>query len=98
MVALLGKQQFHEMIPRRLPGEDVTVAHKTGQDDEKLLDASGLRGAVRTDAGIVSTPKGRYVIAIFTRRVKDMRWTVENEAYLAGADVSRLIFDHFTGR
>jgi beta-lactamase class A len=96
MVALLGKQQFHEMIPRLLPGEGVTVAHKTGQDEEKLADVSGLRGSIRTDAGIVATPKGRYVIAIFTRRVKDDRWTVDNAAYLAGAEVSRLVFDHFT--
>jgi len=96
MVALLDKQQFHEMIPRLLPGEGVTVAHKTGQDEEKLVDASGLRGSIRTDAAIVTTPKGRYVIAVFTRRVKDARWTVDNAAYLAGAEVSRLVFDHFT--
>jgi beta-lactamase class A len=96
MVALLDKQQFHEMIPRLLPEEGVTVAHKTGQDEEKLLDANGLRGAVRTDAAIVSTPRGRYVIAIFTRRVKDMRWKIDNQSYLAGAEVSRMVFDHFT--
>jgi beta-lactamase class A len=96
MVALLGKQQSNEMIPRLLPAEGVTVAHKAGQDEEKLVDASGVRGSIRTDAGIVTTPKGRYVIAIFTRRVKDERWTVDNAAYLAGAEVSRLVFDHFT--
>ena len=96
MAELLGKQQFHEMIPRLLPGDGVTVAHKTGQDEEKLPDANGQRGSLRTDAGIVTTPKGRYVIAIFTRRVKDQRWTVDNAAYLAGAEVSRLVFDHFT--
>lgn len=98
MQALLGKQQVHEVICRLLPGPDagVTIAHKTGQDEEKLKDASGAPGSVRTDAGIVTTPKGRYVVAIFARRAADLRWTVENEALVAGADVSRLVFDHFT--
>jgi len=98
MEALLGKQQVHEVLCRLLPGSEagVTVAHKTGQDEEKLPDPSGAPGSVRTDAGIVTTPKGRYVIAIFARRALDMRWTVDNEALVAGAEVSRLVFDHFT--
>jgi beta-lactamase class A len=97
MEALLGRQQIHEVICRLLPGSaaGVTVAHKTGQDEEKLPDASGAPGSVRTDAGIVTTPKGRYAIAIFARRAADMRWTVDNEALVTGAEVSRLVFDHF---
>ena len=98
MEALLGKQQIHELLCRLLPSADegVTVAHKTGQDEEKLPDAQGAPGSVRMDAGIVTTPKGRYVIAIFARRVKDMRWTVDNDALLTGAWVSRAVYDHFT--
>jgi beta-lactamase class A len=98
MEALLGKQQVHELVCRLLPGTDegVTIAHKTGQDEEKLPDEKGAPGSVRMDAGIVSTPKGRYVIAIFARRVKDMRWTVDNDALVTGAWVSRAVFDHFT--
>jgi beta-lactamase class A len=98
MAALLRKQQFRDMIPRRLPGEpEVTVANKTGMDEEKLPDASGRPGMVRVDAGIVSTPRGRYVIAIFARRVADMRWTVDNDALVTGGEVSRMVFDHFAG-
>jgi beta-lactamase class A len=98
MEALLGKQQIHEVLCRLLPGsgDGVTVAHKTGQDEEKLPDGNGAPGSVRTDAGIVTTPKGRYAIAIFARRAADMRWTVDNEALVAGAEVSRLVFEHFT--
>ena len=98
MEALLGKQQIHEVLCRLLPGSEagVTVAHKTGQDEEKVPDAAGAPGSVRTDAGIVTTPKGRYVIAIFARRAADMRWTVDNEALVTGAEVSRVVFDHFT--
>jgi beta-lactamase class A len=96
MEALLGKQQVHELLCRLLPSEGVTVAHKTGQDEEKLPDAAGAPGSVRMDAGIITTPKGRYVVAIFARRVKDMRWTVDNDALVTGAWVSRAVYDHFT--
>jgi beta-lactamase class A len=97
MLALLRKQQVNDMLPRRLPsGDDVWLAHKTGQDAEKQPDASGVSGQVRADAGIVSTPKGRYVVAIYARRVRDERWSADHEALVTGADVSRMIFDHYT--
>ena len=96
MMELLGRQQFREMVPRRLPeAEGLSVGNKTGSDEEKLPDRNGFQGAIRNDAAIVTTPRGRYVIAIFTRRVRDKRWTVDNEALVAGADVSRMVFEHF---
>lgn len=96
MEELLGKQQVHELLCRLLPADGVTVAHKTGQDEEKLPDDKGAPGSVRMDAGIVTTPKGRYTIAVFARRVKDMRWTVDNDALVTGAWVSRAVYEHFT--
>jgi beta-lactamase class A len=97
MSAILGKQQNYDMIPRLLPIDDkVTYAGKSGQDDEKLADAAGVKGAIRVDSGIVTTPSGRYVLAIYARRTKDMRWTVDNDANVTGAEVSRMVFEHFT--
>jgi beta-lactamase class A len=99
MLALLGKQQNQDMIPRLLPLDDrTTYAGKSGQDDEKIADASGLKGSVRSDSGIVTTPSGRYAIAIMTRRVKDTRWTVDNDALVTGAEISRMVFEHFARR
>ena len=96
MKALLGKQQDHDMIPRLLPTDGtVEFAGKSGTDEEKLPDASGVKGAVRVDSGIVTTKDGTYVIAIFARRVKDGRWSVDNDALTTGAEVSRMVFDHF---
>jgi beta-lactamase class A len=97
MMEMLAKQQVETMLPRQLPGEDagVHVAHKTGEDDEKLKDADGIEGAIRVDAGVVTTPRGRYAIAIFARRGKDTRWSVDNEALVTGAAISRMVFDHF---
>jgi beta-lactamase class A len=99
MAAILGQQQNYDMIPRLLPLDDTTTyAGKSGQDDEKLPDAAGIKGTIRVDSGIIATPRGRYVIAIYARRGKDTRWTVDNEALVAGAEVSKMVFDHFMGK
>jgi beta-lactamase class A len=95
MVALLEKQQDRDMIPRRLPEVDgVVVASKSGTDSR--TGADGKEGAIRNDVAIVSTPQGRYVVAIFTQGVSDLRWGVDNEALVTGAEISRWVFDHFT--
>jgi beta-lactamase class A len=95
MMALLRKQQDRDMIPRRLPeDDDVLVASKSGTDSRTGPD--GRDGAIRNDVAVVSTPRGRYAIAIFTQGVADLRWGVDNEALVTGAEVSRLVFDHFT--
>jgi beta-lactamase class A len=96
MQALLEKQQDNDMIARRLPEtKGLQVASKSGATSEQQRDAAGKEGAIRNDAAIVVTPRGRYVIAVFTRRGADGRWTADNDALVTGADVSRLVFDHF---
>lgn len=100
MLAILKQQQSRSLIPRLLPGEEegVEVANKTGEDDEKQPDTGGARRGVRADAAVVLTPRGRYVVAICARQVEDARWTVDNDALVTGAHVSRLIYDYFTRR
>jgi len=100
MLAILKQQQTRDLIPRLLPGEEdgVEVANKTGEDDEKRPDTGGARRGIRADAAIVLTPRGRYVVAIYARQVVDARWSVDNDALVTGAQVSRLIYDHFTRR
>jgi hypothetical protein len=51
---------------------------------------------VRADVGIVRADATTYVVAIFARRVKDRSWMADNAALLAGAEISRIIFDRFT--
>jgi len=55
MLQILKRQQFSDRIPGLLPA-DVIVAHKTGS----------ITGICH-DAGIVHTPSGPLVLAIFTR-------------------------------
>ncbi len=95
MLAMLGNQYDRQMIPRSLPFEKdkITVANKTGWDEEKLADASGLKGEIRTDAAYVKGPRSRYTIAICTRRGKDKRPGADNAALVTGAAISRLVYD-----
>ncbi|HEY6147381.1 MAG TPA: serine hydrolase, partial [Thermoanaerobaculia bacterium] len=100
MLAILGNQFDREMIPRSLPFErdKIFVANKTGWDEEKLPDAAGLKGEVRTDAAYVKGPKSRYTIAICTRRGRDKRPGADNAALVTGAAVSRLVYDEMEKR
>jgi len=98
MRAILEAQQDTRMIPRKLPFEarEIVVANKTGTDEEKLADSSGVKGHVRADVGIVRSGEVTFVIAIFARRIKDRSWMPDNAGLLAGAEMSRLVFEVFT--
>jgi hypothetical protein len=100
MLAILGNQFDRQMIPRSLPFErdKIFVANKTGWDEEKLPDAAGLKGEIRTDAAYVKGPRSRYTIAICTRRGKDKRPGADNAALVTGAAVSRLVYDEMEKR
>ena len=95
MLAILERQFDRQMIPRSLPfeRERITVANKTGWDEEKLTDAGGVHGEIRTDAAYVKGPKARFVIAICTRRGKDKNPGADNAALVTGARLSRMIYD-----
>jgi beta-lactamase class A len=97
MIGLLSEQQDRAMIPRSLPFDraKIRVANKTGWDEEKRPDASGFRGDVRNDAAYVESPKARYVLAICARRIRDKSTSVDNEALKTGAELSRMVYDHF---
>lgn len=95
MLAVLEKQFDRQMIPRSLPfeSEEITVANKTGWDEEKLPDEGGLKGEIRTDAAYVKAPGARFVIAVLTRKGRDKRPGADNAALVVGARLSRLVYD-----
>ena len=99
MISILALQQDRAMIPRSLPVDDgkVLVANKTGWDEEKLPDASGFKGDVRNDVAYVKSPGARYVLAICARRIQDKRSSVDNETFVTGAAISRMVYDSFNG-
>lgn len=88
---ILAQQKYDTAIPRLLPGSgtwdeknpDFIVAHKTGSIEH-----------CRIDGGIVTSPAGRYVIAVFTKDLDDNRYHPDNEGVLAIAKASRAAYDH----
>lgn len=97
MLSILRAQNDRAMIPRYLPPH-VDVGNKTGTDAEKLPDDKGRRGAIRTDAAVVTGDGVKYTIAIFVRRGADSRSGVDNPAVLLGATLSKMVFDAFTAQ
>jgi beta-lactamase class A len=97
MLAMMERQQDRAMIPRSLPfdRDKISVANKTGWDEEKLPGPSGIKGDVRSDAAYVKSPRARYVIAICARQIRDKSPTVDNQALVTGARLSRMVYDHF---
>jgi beta-lactamase class A len=97
MIALLATQQDRAMIPRSLPYEkgDILVANKTGWDEEKNPDTRGFQGDVRNDAAYVKGPKARFVLAICARRIQDKRASADNETFVLGAQLARMVYDRF---
>ena len=99
MLEILEGQEDKLMIYRGLPHAategGIRVASKTGWDEEKLADASGKRGDVRGDVALVTGPGFRYVLAILARHIEDKSPTADNEAFVAGAEISRLVYQHF---
>jgi beta-lactamase class A len=97
MLAILLTQQERAMIPRSLPFERdrIRVANKTGWDEEKIPDAEGTKGDVRSDAAFVVSPRARYVIAICARKIRDKSPGVDNQALVTGAHLSRMVYDYF---
>ncbi|MEP6767121.1 MAG: serine hydrolase [Acidobacteriota bacterium] len=100
MMAMLGNQFDRQMIPRSLPFErdKIFVGNKTGWDEEKLKNASGLKGEIRTDAAYVKGPRSRYAIAICTRGGKDKNPGSDNDALVTGAALSRMVYDEMERR
>jgi beta-lactamase class A len=97
MLDILSRQQDRNMIARRIPFDapNVLVASKSGTDEEKVADASGVRGHVRGDVAFVQTPAAKYVLAVLTRRVKDDSWTADNAGVVAGAEISKAVWDRW---
>lgn len=89
MLEILKQQSYRDMIPRFLPDHACTyldVANKTGGVNE-----------TKVDVGLVFSDKVNYAVAIFVDKHPDHREGPENQAVLLAANVSRAIWNHFTG-
>jgi len=97
MIEIFKKQQYNTMLTKSLP-QYYLDSEDTG--DEELIaiaSKSGSMDACRNDGGIVFTPYGGYVVAIFTKDFADNLYYNDHESYRFGSKVSRLFFDQYIG-
>jgi len=89
MISILKKQRDRDQIPRFLTGkawEKVEVANKTGALDR-----------LRNDVGIVFSPEGDCVLALFAQDSEDQRWTPDNQATLTLARLAEVFVSRVRG-
>lgn len=95
MLAILRRQHFNAATLRRFPYELVAEEDADGRPAVVVASKSGSLPGVRNDVALVSTPKGDYVVSMFTAGCRDPRYHVDNEALLLLPRVSRAILDAF---
>ncbi|MCS7043084.1 MAG: class A beta-lactamase-related serine hydrolase [Bryobacteraceae bacterium] len=81
MLAILERQQYKDGIGRKLAG--FRVASKSGALD-----------ALRSDVGLVTTPKAKVAMAITVDGMKQPDWTEDNPGLLLIARLARLLAEH----
>ncbi len=97
LINILKRVQTEGVIAAGLPyqfvrpdeGEPtIVIAHKTG-----TLYSTG----VRNNVGLVYTPQFTYAVALLSQDSKDTRATPDHEGRVLLAQVSKLIYEHFSG-
>lgn len=88
---IMKKCQTNRRIPRLLP-ENITVAHKTGSMDR-----------VANDAGIIYTPAGDYILAMFFNgnTATQEEYDVNENGHFGEdimANISKEIFEEYNGK
>src|SRR5207244_3233847 len=80
MIALLKRQQDRNGMARKLKG--VEVASKAGALD-----------ALRSDVGIVYSPRGRIAMALTTDSMPEVNWSADNPGLLLLARLSEILVE-----
>lgn len=95
MLGIFKNQHYNTIITKDFP-QYYLDSEDTG-DDELIFVASksGSMDASRNDGGLIYTPYGSYLLAIFTKNFKDPLYYSEHEAYRFGPKASRLLFDQY---
>jgi beta-lactamase class A len=86
MLRVLGHQYFDDLVAGEAP-PTVWVGSKSGAVDDS-----------RSDVAAVASPGGTYILAVYTDRNADRRWTPDNAAEAAIRAVAREAWRHYNPR
>lgn len=93
MLDILGRQQLKEPLIRNIEEFDNDDAPPEGPAPYALASKSGAVEGIRNEVGLFTTPRGRYVLSIYTNDSKDTRFHANNEGIVLIGRVSRLVYD-----
>jgi len=86
MLRILSHQFYDDLIGTSAPPWVVTATK------------SGAIERSRSDTGIVFSPSGAYILAVYTKEAEDTRWTPENEGEVAIREVARSVWRFYHPR
>ena len=95
MIEIFKQQHYNTILTRDLPQYFLDSENTGDEELFSIASKSGSMDACRNDGGIVYTPYGGYVIALFTKDFVDNLYYNDHESYRFGGKVSRLIFDQY---
>jgi beta-lactamase class A len=98
MLAIYRKQHYNGTLTDSLPPYYLDEDNFGKDQPLYIASKSGSMDNCRNDGGIVGTPFGSYVIAIFTKDFKDRQYHRAHESQVYGSRVSRLLFDQYLAR
>jgi len=86
MLRILSHQFYDDLIASSVPPW-VVAATKSGAIERS-----------RSDTGIVFSPSGAYILAVYTKEAEDTRWVPENEGEVAIREVAREVWRFYHPR
>lgn len=86
MLRILSHQFYDDLIGSSVP-PGVVAATKSGAIERS-----------RSDTGIVFSPSGAYILAVYTKEAEDTRWSPDNEGEQAIREVAREVWRFYHPR
>ncbi len=86
MLRILSHQFYDDLIGSSVPPWVVAVTK------------SGAIERSRSDTGIVFSPSGAYILAVYTKEAEDTRWSPDNEGEVAIREVAREVWRFYHPR
>lgn len=97
MLEIFKMQHYNTMLTGDFPQYYLSGDDSLAGEDEQISVASksGSMNSCRNDGGLIITPYGEYVIALFNKDFYDPMYYNDHDAIRYGAKVSRLVLDQY---
>jgi D-alanyl-D-alanine carboxypeptidase (penicillin-binding protein 5/6) len=92
---IVSTEASRAMLDHLAACDDKSRLNKLLPAGTKVALKTGSVNAVRTVAGIVTTPNGPFAVCVLTAGNKDQRWTDDNAGQVLSAQIAKAAYDVF---